>query len=218
MPAFSVFRWIEGRGWIVLSGGPDRAGELRGQALARAAADGAVACVTLSGDLAEADHLLDDIEDLGAPSGYIVDLISEDDATVLSKLAEASVIVITDAPNVDTARSMLTGAALEGIRNAHANGAVILVEANAIGVFGMWLLLEDGSKALGFDWLHNALIMLNLPETSERTRIFLEEYTAGIVVAIGSGSALALGPDGQVETWGRGEVTVALGSQFLAKG
>lgn len=202
----------------MLSGGPDQTGELRGQALARASADGAVACVALSGDLAAADHLLDDIEDLGAPSGYIVDLISEDDAAVLNKLAEASVIVIADAPNVDTARSMLTGAALEGIRNAHANGAVILVEADAISVFGMWLLLEDGSKAPAFDWLHDALIMLNLPQASEQARIFLEEYPAGIVVAIGSGSALALGPDGQVETWGRGEVTVALGSQFLTKG
>ena len=72
MPSQSVFNWRDGRGWLIFAGGWDD--DIRALALARDAADGGVACVALSGD---SDELLDDISDLGAPSGFIVDLFGD---------------------------------------------------------------------------------------------------------------------------------------------
>jgi hypothetical protein len=55
-----------------------------------------------------------------------------------------------------------------------------------------------------------------LPEVESAAVVakpLLAEQSTSLAVAIGFGSALALGPDGQVETWGRRQVTVALGTQ-----
>ncbi|MFN8448489.1 MAG: hypothetical protein U0521_07830 [Anaerolineae bacterium] len=88
MPTQTVLQWLDGRGWLVLSGGGSD--EICAQALGRVAADG-VACVSPSGD---PDALLDDIADLGAPSGYLVDVFGEDDQTLRDKLAQAGMIVV----------------------------------------------------------------------------------------------------------------------------
>ena len=36
------------------------------------------------------------------------------------------------------------------------------------------------------------------------------------LLAAGAGTALAFGPDGELEVWGKGEVTVALGRSLLS--
>ena len=46
-------------------------------ALAKAAADGGLAFVSLGGGMDAAEHVLYDLEDLGAPAGYIVDVTAE---------------------------------------------------------------------------------------------------------------------------------------------
>src|SRR5262245_3139964 len=93
MPSRNVFHWVDGRGWLVLPGGPERAGALRARAVARAAADGGMACISVSG-VDAGEKLLDDLADLGAPSGYLVDLAAEDDQTVESRLSEGGMVII----------------------------------------------------------------------------------------------------------------------------
>jgi hypothetical protein len=207
MPAQSVFRWLDGRGWLIFSGGADD--DVRALALGRAAADGGVACVALSGD---PDHLLDDIVDLGAPSGYIVDVFGEDDETIREKLAEAGMVIIVGGHSVSDVVGALRGAALEGIQAAYANGAVILLEPLSAIAFGAWLVGDTVDAGLA--WLESAAVVTGVTNAANYAKPIFEAHTDAVAVAIQPGSALALGPDGQIETWGRREVTIALGPAY----
>jgi hypothetical protein len=156
------------------------------------------------------------MEDLGAPSGYLVDVLAEDDATVYDRLASASIVVIEDSANAETLRNALLGAAINGIQEAYERGAVVLAEGAAAAVFGAWLMPDSGEKTDGFGWLSNTGIipastdMTNLPQS----RALMDDQADAIIVGLGVGSALVLGPNGEVETWGRREVTVALGPAY----
>src|SRR5690606_1627156 len=214
MPAHAIFQWLDGRGWLILSGGADVGGEVRAAALSRASADGGIACIALSSDPAAGDHLLDDVEDLGAPSGYLVDVAAEDDQTVQTKLGEASVIILLTDGTAEAVRSALKGAAIEGIQTAYQNGAVVLAEGACAMAFGGYLVTPGGSVAPGLGWLASSLVLPGVESAAEQAKDLLAVQPNGIAVGIGVGSALALGPDGQVETWGKGPVTVALGADF----
>ncbi len=216
MPSKSVFRWLDGRGWLVLSGGGDGASEIRAQALGRLAADGGVAYIPLSGNLETAEAVLEDMLDLGAPSGYLVDVSAEDDATITAKLADAGIIVIEASASAAEARSALLGAAVEGIQAAYEHGAVILAEGLSAMAFGDWLVKDDGTVMPGLEWLDGALIAPGVTNAAAWARELLLEYPLVFVVGIGASSALALGPDGQLEAWGDGEITVALGRSYAS--
>jgi hypothetical protein len=208
MPTQSVFHWLDGRGWLVFSGGASD--DIRAQALGRAAADGGVACVALSGD---PDLLLDDVADLGAPSGYVVDVLGEDDAALQDKLAQAGTVIIAGGDSPVAARGTLRGVPLEGIETAFANGGVILLEGESASAFGAWLVAGEEVEA-GFEWLTGAAVLTGVGNAGEAAKPILAAQPTAIAVAILPGSALALGPDGQVETWGNREVTVALGAAY----
>jgi hypothetical protein len=214
MPKHTVFQWLDGRGWLVLSGGADTGGEIRGLALARSSADGGVACIALSSDPGAGDYLLDDVEDLGAPSGYVVDIAAEDDAAVRAKLVEAGVIIMLTDDTPETVRSALTGAAIEGIQIAYQQGAVVLAEGACAMAFSKYIAAPDGSLAPGLNWLEDTLILTGVDSAAAAAKPLLATQPSGIAVGIGVGSALALGPDGQVETWGQGQVTVVLGANY----
>lgn len=209
-----MFQWLDGRGWIVLSGGADEGGEVRAAALSRSSADGGVACIALSSDPGAADYLLDDVADLGAPSGYVVDVAAEDDQTVQAKLVEAGIIVIQTDGTAESVRSALKGAAIEGIQIAYQNGAVVLAEGACAAAFGGYIPAPEGGLTPGLGWLADALILPDVESVAAEAKPLLGMQPTGIAVGIGVGSALAFGPDGQVETWGRGQVTVALGANF----
>lgn len=211
----NVLRWLDGRGWLVLSGSPSD--EIRALALGRAAADGGVAYVTF-GQSIEAEKTLADMEDLGAPSGYLVDVLTEDDATIHTRLGDASLIVITGGDSVDEMRSALLGAAASGIQEAFANGALILAEGLSAMLTGAWVISDSGALTPGLEWVDGALIIPALTSVvgSQQAQEVLAAQPMGIAVSIGAGSALALGPDGEVETWGQKQVTVTLGRNYSA--
>jgi hypothetical protein len=214
MASNAILRWIDGRGWLVLSASNND--EVRAMVLARASADGGVAYVSMGG--VEAENVLADMEDLGASSGYLVDVLAEDDATIRQKLGEAGVIVIAAEVDVLDARDGLMGSAISGIRDAFANGAVVLAEGECAAVFGAWVMLDSGKIISGLDWLESALVLPGVTSVgeSDKAKTVLNAQPAAIAVGIGLGSALVLGPDGEVETWGNKQVTVALGRDYSA--
>jgi hypothetical protein len=214
MPRHAIFQWLDGRGWIVLSGGMDDGSEIRASALARSSADGGVACLVLSSDPGAGDDLLDDVEDLGAPSGYVVDVAAEDDETVQAKLVEAGVIIIATDGTAESVRSALKGAAINGIQTAYQNGAVVLAEGACAMAFGGYIAAQEGAVTPGLGWLEEALVLPGVESVAEAAKPLLATQPSAIAVGIGAGSALALGPDGQVESWGSGRVTVALGAHY----
>lgn len=213
MPQTSVLRWLDGRGWLVLSGGHDTGSEIRAQAIGRISADGGAAYITLGSASTFGEQALADMDDLGAPTGYLVDVLSEDDDTLRQKLAEASLVVIEEGATPGELRSALLGAANEGILRAYENGAVILAEGSAAGVFGMWLMLESQKILSGLGWLENSFIMPGVKSVSDSQtgQAALKAYPEAVSLGIGFGSALVLGPDGEVETWGNKQIIVTLG-------
>ena len=207
MPTQSVFQWLDGQGWLVFSGGGDD--EIRATALGRMAADGAVACVSLTGD---PDHLLDDISDLGAPTGYLVDVYGEDDATLNEKLAQAGMVIVAGGEDAAHVRGALRGAALEGVQAAYANGAIILLEGFSATAFGSWLIHETIEDGLA--WLIGATVLTNVDDAAFYAKPIFAAQPEAIAVNVMTGSALALGPDGQIERWGERDVTIVLGPAF----
>src|SRR5690606_9908974 len=155
-------------------------------------------------------------EDLGAPAGYLVDVTSEDDRTVVSRLTDAAVVVVGPAGSAEAIRSSLLGAAAEGLQTAFENGAVILAEGQSAMVFGEWVVRDSGELVDGLEWVAGSLIAPGVTNAAAWAREVLLAQTLEYVVGIGAGSALALGPDGEVEIWGKGEVTVALGQSLTS--
>jgi hypothetical protein len=210
----NVLRWLDGRGWLVLSSSVSD--EVRAQALGRAVADGGVAYVAF--DSAQAEKTLDDMEDLGAPSGYLVDVLSEDDQTVQSKLADASMIVMSGGSSLEDVRGAVIGAAAAGIQAAFLNGALILTEGFSAMLMGAWLILDNQTRVTGLEWVERALIIPDVTSvtTSQQAQDLLKDEPMGVAIGISAGSALVLGPDGEVETWGDKQVTIALGRNYGA--
>lgn len=218
MASNAALHWLDGRGWLVFAGGVQGDDVIRARALGIASADGAVAVISVQGATLWAEAVLADLEDLGAQSGYLVDVVTEDDEAVRTRLADAGIIVIGGDESVSNVRSALMGAAIEGIQAAFENGAVILVEGPGTMAFGAWVMLDDERFVSGFEWLAGALIVPgvtgvgNLPITQE----LMAMQPGAIAIGIGAGAALALGPDGQVDPWGDQQVSIALGPDFGA--
>ena len=220
MPQANVIRWREGRGWIVLSGSGDyRAGEIAGvddieaQAIGRASGGKPVAYIFAASDVESADEHLASLEDLGAPTGYLVDVQSEDDDTLRQQLQEAGLIVIGDGPNLDDLRSSLMGAAIEGVASAFDDGAVILAEGAGAKVLGT--LLTGANSKPGLAWVNGAAVAPTFDTDIARQdlRDLLVAHPDAYGLGIGTGSALVLGPQGEIEAWGKRQITVMLGNQ-----
>ena len=213
----NVLQWRDGRGWLVLSGGHIPESDVRAQTIGHIDADGGVAYISF-GNNESAETLMNDLQDLGAPPGYFVDVLSEDDETIRLKLGEASLIVVEPGVSSADMRSALMGAAVEGMQTAFENGAVVLLEGKSASVFGTWLLLETGEIRQGIGWLSQMFVLPGVTEVaqSEAGKEALKEEASALAVGIGVGSALALGPDGEVEPWGDGLVTIALGRSFTS--
>jgi hypothetical protein len=218
MASKAALRWRDGRGWLILTGATPSGDEIRGRALRIAAADGGVAYVATQGTNQAADQLLADMADLGAQSGFLVDVLTEDDETIRERLAEAGMIVIAGDASVTNVRSVLLGAAIAGIQAAFENGAVVLVEGPSAMAWGGWTMLDSGEITTGLDWLRGALVVPGSASVGEapETQGIMHAQPGAIAVGIGPNSALALGPDGEVEPWGQQEVSIALGPTFGA--
>ena len=214
----NVLQWRDGRGWLVLSGGHIPESDVRAQTIGHVDADGGVAYVSFGSNLEATEILMNDMQDLGAPPGYFVDVLAEDDDTIRLKLGEASLVVVESGASSAEMRSALMGAAVEGMQTAFENGAVILLEGKSASVFGAWLILETGEIRQGIGWLSQMFVLPGVTEVaqSEAGKEALKEEASALAVGIGEGSALALGPDGEVEPWGEGRVTIALGRLFTA--
>lgn len=220
MPQSSIFRWKDGEGWLVLSGNGDfNAGETEAidmRMLNRSAADGPLVYIGAAHDTATTEDYLDYLGELGGRSGYPVDVIAEDDNTLEEKVSEAGIIVIGSGPDQERLWNGLQGATISAIRTAYANGALVMGRGIGAQPFGRWQLGGVLVHKTGFGWLENAAILaLPLGETESRAlQALLEESPFAYGLGIGTASALALGPAGQVEIWGQNQITISLGQGY----
>lgn len=215
MPSAYGFNWQEGRGWLILTGATaaysEAQSELRARMIGLSSADGALVCVDVSGNLIAADQLLDDLGDLGAPSGYIVDVASDDDETLRARLSDAGIIVLAGEADGQAAYSTLMGAAMDGIAAAHQNGAVIMAEMGAAAALGVQIIAPDEDRVSpGFAWFDNAAIMPLSATDTDITRSILAATPGLNAIGLGDESAIVFGPDGEIETWGARQIKVVL--------
>jgi len=206
-----VLKWIDGSGLLILSGGADELSDIRAQAISRIRSEGAI--VYISMDESHLDDLIDDFGELGAPTGYLLNIVAEDDETIRDSLATASMIVLPSIYDASELKAMLVGAGVEGIRGGYERGAVVFAEGEAASIFGKFILSDTEQPANGLDWIENSIIMPGMSSVSESPRVhqIITAKSSAVAIGIGDGSALVLGEDGHIETWGdEGLVTVAL--------
>jgi hypothetical protein len=214
--AEGTLNYLAGRGWLVFSGGNTADGEIRAQAIARAKTYGITAYISLADD--GGDALMDDMEDLGARSGYFIELDMDESEDTLEDLKTSSLVVIEIGTSVDALHGALQGDVLEGIRTAYQNGAVVLIEGLAVNLFGTWVVADDGAIIDGLNWVKNAFIEPESTgaEDSRAVKAVLSEMADAVAINIEAGAALALGPNGAIERWGEdANVTISLGKKFI---
>ena len=208
-----VLRWIDTQGWIVVSGKSGKYSEVRSQVLERALAIGSVAYISLAKD--GGDALLEDMESLGAPTGYMIDLKNESVESLEERLKDVSVIVIESGENVDELFSLLRDGVLLSLQNALQKGTILLLENDAGILFGQHYITESGHLAQGLGWIEPAIFIPTLDDIdgTELAKFILMNNPTMIAIEVGHDSAIAFGPEGIVEPWGLKSVKIALGSQ-----
>ncbi len=218
MPTANIFTWKDGRGWLILSGGGVEGSDPEAQALAKIPAGDPVAYIFAASDIEAGDQHLAALEDAGAPVGYLLDVTTEDDATIRAQLTEAGMILLGDGPNVAALRGGLVGAAAEAMQSAFDEGAVVFGIGAGAAVLGAYFVTVQGDVRPGFGWLANAIILPmgeTFPLEGAKIQKLLTEHPECFVIALGDESALAFGPDGQVESWGERRLGVTLGKAYM---
>ena len=232
MPQANIFQWRDGSlnsdgsqhiaGALILSGGAASAlavGEIEALALGKALPGEAMAYVFAAGDIETADRHLAALEDGGAPTGYLVDVQTEDDHTVKAQLSEAGLIIIGDGDNPGALRGGLSGAALEGITEAYERGVSVLAIGTGAVVFGQ--KYAGGAPAAiirdGLAWLQRGLIVPRFlaERDADRVRGLLTQAPELYALTLGTDTALMLGGDGTVEVWGERAIGVTLGAGYI---
>lgn len=210
MSAAAPFSWLDSNGWLVLSGIPDALSEIRALALSRYDGGGAVAYISLAADLGDA--LMDDMAELGAPTGYLVDLEEADNNEIYERLNAAGMIVI-EAPNdQDPLQRLLTQTVKSALKAALERGALLLFEGAAAAIAGERWLTAEGELSIGLNFVHNVLISSRADgfAAGDIARAAHHELPDLSIMGLAPGAALALGPARRIETWGDGEVTISL--------
>ena len=206
------FSWLESNGWLVLSGSADSLSDVRAQALSRVNAEGAVAYISLADDLG--DSLMEDMADLGAPTGYLVDLEDEDNNAIYERISTAGMIVIEPGESIEHLKKLMTQTVIRAMKEALSLGSLMLFEGIASNLAGEHIVTANGQLAKGLKFVDNVYIAPDVETVLEikDLQTIYADYPETVFIGIQSGSALVLGPGNYVETWGEKRVTISLGS------
>jgi len=210
-------RWATGAGWLVLVGGGEVA-EASDRLLARADFSRPIAVLpTASGSTMWGEALLEDTADLGGPRGYVVPIFTPRDARNRENcrlLADAGLILLGDGDGIALARTLRDSPALEGVAEAFARGALVVGIGGGAAPLGEWVLqIEEAREGeRGWGWIRDAVVVPRFvgAEQEPWLQALLRRWPGILGLGIPEGTALALGPDGQVETWGEEKVTVVV--------
>jgi len=214
-----------GRGWLVLVGGAsghwttteaiDRA------AIAAMRRDGPITFLPAAGCEPEyGTSFLAHYRRLGAPEGDVVevrDAASARDPTHARRLAEASLVYIGGGDTRELLTIMAGSPALEALAQAHDAGAVIVgASAGAIALSAWGVPLDATVSALeGWRWLPDTIVSPHHEgERADRLRAAIDERPEHAGVGLPDDTALALGPEGEIETWGVARIEVVIGAEF----
>ena len=219
--------WRAGAGWLVLVGSgswrDDPTGEVDAAALGWADLDRPTAVLPTAGQsMAEAEALLETYADLGGPHGYVVPIVDASGAHRLENcrlLREAGLVYISDGPDgLALMRALQDSPALSALTQAFQDGAVIVGAGVGAAVLGAWM--EDPQAAPegqpravpAWGWLPHVIVEPHFEgaAVSHGLRRLLDLHPDCLGLGIPDKVALGLGPTGEVESVGPGQVTVVV--------
>jgi cyanophycinase len=216
-------RWRAGEGWLVLAGGDswraNETGEVDAAALGWADLDRPLAVLPTAGtSTIQAEALLDYYADLGGPHGYVVPIFDAAGAQLSENcglLEEAGLIYVGDGPDtLPLVRALRGSPALGAMAQTFEEGAVIVGMGAGAAALGAWV--EDPETPdraePGLDWLPDVIISPHFEgtEVAHRLRHLLSLRPSCLGLGIPEQTALGLGPAGEVENIGPGQVTVVV--------
>lgn len=220
MPQSTIFSWKPG-GWIVLAGGGDPTSEANllvdGNVLSRTVSNFPMAYIWSAGDIDAADHHLEQFQELGGRTGFLLDILSERNASIAEQLDEAGIIVLGDGPRFMDVQQKLPGIVIEAMERAFIEGATIYAIGRMAGVFASWMPIPPIGVAPGLGWVQNAII--KAPYDPDQHANELQAWLTDNIpdaygIGLGEGAAIAFSPQGQVELWGRQATTILLGKNL----
>lgn len=221
MTSAGPLRWATGAGWLVLVGGGEwaQAVDISEQLLASADLSLPIAFLPTAGEsTAQGERLLEYFADLGGPRGYVVPVLERPDARDPENqelLAGAGMVILGDGDPLKLADVLPGSAALEGVAEAFVGGASVVGVGAGAAFLGQWMLASDSPDEVGCEgcaWVGGAVVAPRFVGAAEESdlRDALRKRPGLIGIGVPERTALALGPDGQVETWGEEEVTVVV--------
>ena len=219
--------WRSGTGWLMLAGGGAWRGgdmdDIHGAALGWADLDRPLAVLpTAGGSPLEAEALLEEFVDLGGPNGYVVPIFDAVGAQQLencSLLEDAGLIVIDDGPHVvNLVRSLRASPAIDAMAQAFARGAAVLGLGAGASALGEWVGDCESSRDQaaraepGFGWVANVIVAPHFGgiQEDDRLRHLLNLKPNCLGLGVPDGTALSLGPSGEIENVGSGQVTIVV--------
>jgi cyanophycinase-like exopeptidase len=224
-------RWRTGQGWLILVGGGELEdiADIHRAAIEAMSDESPVVYVPTASAKPDAGRergqlVIEQIEELGGPVGYVAPIFSRADASDpknVRRLTQAGLVYLGGG-SAQRLVEMLAArgrATLDALTAAFEAGAVVIAEGEAACAMGAWGLGGDGSLRAGWGWLPEALICPSFDDSAATAlRDAIKSKPECLGLGIPPGVALALGPDNQVQTLGASgkPVTVVLGPRFRA--
>ncbi|MBN2306229.1 MAG: hypothetical protein JXQ72_17235, partial [Anaerolineae bacterium] len=198
MPNLNIFKWLSGKGWLVLAGGgsweSEDASSIQAKVLSHTHSQGPIAYIWAANDIDTADRHMDALREIGARTGYPVDILTETDDTLFRELGEAGVIILGDGPHLEPLHDALIGVALRSIQEAFNRGATVYAVGQSAALFGAYAL-RGGDMLPAFGWVSKAMILPGYtPERAGELRAAVALRPDSFGLGVGEGAALALGP------------------------
>lgn len=225
MPQQGPLHWLDGEGWLVLIGGGDwREGDTEdvdAQLLSLVNLDRPMVVLLSEGDRMAANDLLEHYTRLGGPGGEAFSLatITRDQlktAAFLTLLREAGILYLAGENPLPLVANLHNSVALRHIVEGFSTLQAMTLVGFAAGAAALsrWVFTPEPphQQAMGLGFVMNAVAVPHFTGTENspilRALPRIGENLLGL--GIPDSTALTLGPQGQVETWGKGEVTAVV--------
>ncbi len=225
MPQQGPLQWLDGVGWLVAVGGGRVAqGEtdaIVSQVLSLINLDRPMVTLLSEGARAEAYAVLEHYTELGGPGGEAFSLAAMsrqqlNSPRFLTLLEEAGLLYLGGGNPLPLVRNLYGTRALERILEGFSTlqGLTIVANAGSVAVLGRWAIgpAPEYLQAKAWGLLMNAVIEPHFTRTEDSVVLRnINQLGSGILgLGIPNRTALAFGPEGQVETWGDAQVTAVV--------
>lgn len=225
MPRQGPLRWLDGEGWLVLLGGGDwRQGEtdqVDAQLLSVANLDRPMLVLTAEGSRTAAEETLEHFTTLGGPGGeaYSLEAVTRDTFETpgfITLLMEAGILYIGGENPLPLVNNLVNTEAFRQIVESFSTlqGLTIMGAGAGAAALGHWAFTQQPpyQQALGLGFVMNAVVVPHFTRTEDSPILKALPQIGDNLLGLGipDRTALALGPEGQIEMWGEGQVTAVV--------